>query len=804
MAVRFDDDTRTLRLAVSDLLDQGLRTNLGFANRGGFERMWMGQAIHSKYQTEALANDAEYRQEVGVSLEIEHRGWTVKVVGRIDGLTRGDDGEVVIEEIKSVRRLGQLGRIVLEVYHQQAAIYTWMWEQLEAEPVRAELVLIEIGTLAVERIRLSVDLRAIEAAVHRRLNQLIRQHETSREAALSRRRAAERMTFPYPTMRAGQETILEETGRALEQAEHLFIEAPTGLGKTVATLLPVLRYAQLHDKRVFILTAKNLQQDMAGEVLRLLNREEAFHSLRLRAKARMCANTEVICHEEYCRFARDYFLKLKTTQIVPRLLEEHSDLQPDLIHKAAKEAEVCPFEVSLELSAEAHAVVCDYNYVFDPYVALKRFGATNDLSDTILVIDEAHNLVDRGRGYYSPELGEENLGPVQKLLLPSSTLHQDIQSIADDLFQLIRSTVDDALPFGEEDATDQVILPEEELWRMRPELDRAFVDYLENQRQTKTYQADDPFVSLYFDFVRFLDALSLADPTFTFLAIREDGRRRLKILCRDASRFLGQVINRTHCTIALSATLSPSEFYRELLGFDAERFASLSLPSPFPEENRRIVIDAGVTTTWKERQESYPRIAERIAAFAREVPGNCMALFPSYVFMDEVAARLPDVDHDVIVQKRSNTVAEREAILDQLRRRLFGEILLLAVAGGVFSEGVDYPGKMLEAVVIVGPCLPSVSFERRLLQEFYQERFERGFEYAFVIPGMTRVIQAAGRLIRSAEDRGVIALMDRRFLTKLYARHLPSEWLPEGGVGSLVGELDVVAREFYAGAERQS
>ncbi len=456
--------------------------------------------------------------------------------------------------------------------------------------------------------------------------------------------------------------------------------------------------------------------------------------------------------------------------------------------------------MSLELSGEAHAVVCDYNYVFDPYVALSRFAAGNDLSDTILVVDEAHNLVDRGRGYYSPELGEESLGPVQKLLLEGSSLQHDVQSIADDLSRLIQSTVDDALPFGEEDATAEVILPEEELWQLRPEFDRAFVEYLENQRQSKTYQADDPFVNLYFGFVRFLDALSLADSAFIFLAIRENGRRRLKILCRDASRFLGQVINRTHSTIALSATLSPPEFYQELLGFDTERCTCLSLPSPFPDQNRRIVIDAEVTTTWKQRQASYPGIAERIAAFAREVPGNCMVLFPSYVFMTEVASRLPDVERDVIVQKRSNSVAEREAILDQLRRRLFGNILLLAVAGGVFSEGVDYPGKMLEAVVIVGPCLPTLSFEQRRLQDFYEERFERGFEYAFVIPGMTRVIQAAGRLIRSSEDRGVIALMDRRFLTKLYARHLPRAWLPEEGVEGLVGQLDVAAREFYGRA----
>ena len=804
MTLRFDDDALSLRLSVADLLEREARGSLGFANRGGFERMWLGQAIHSRYQTEALAHDSAYRQEVPVSLEILHRGWRVALIGRIDGLTQADDTPI-IEEIKSVRRLGQLPRATLEMYRQQASIYAWMWEKLEGQGARAQLVLIEIGTYRIERVELEIDSKAVEVATHRRLNRILRQHEADRQARLARRSAAARMTFPYESLRPGQSTIIEAVERSLEQREHLFVEAPTGLGKTAAILLPILRFAQMEDKKVFVLTAKNLQQEMAGEVLRLLNREDSFHSLRLRAKARMCANHELVCHEEYCRFARDYFLKLKSSQIVSHLLESHSDLQPDTIFEEARESEVCPFEVSLELSDEAQAVVCDYNYVFDPYVALGRFAAGNDLSNTILVIDEAHNLVDRGRSYYSPVLGEENVGPVQSLLVESSSpLQADIRSLADELSRLVRTHVDDVLPFGEEDATAEMLLPEEELWELRPEFDRAFIDYLETQRQTKSYRAEDPFVVLYFGLVRFLDALSLADETFTFLAKRQDGCRSLEILCRDASPYLGQVINRTHSTIALSATLSPPEFYQQLLGFDPERTADISLPSPFPAENRRIVIDAGVTTTFKQRQANYPLIAERLAAFAREVPGNCMTLFPSYVFLREVADRLPDLEREVIVQQRTSSVEEREAILDRLRSNLFGNVLLMAVAGGVFSEGVDYPGKMLEAVAIVGPCLPALSFEQRLLQEFYQDRFERGFEYAFVIPGMTRVIQAAGRLIRSSEDRGVIALLDGRFLTELYARHLPKAWLPEQGAAGLEGRADLVAKEFYAGNDAQS
>ena len=211
------------------------------------------------------------------------------------------------------------------------------------------------------------------------------------------------------------------------------------------------------------------------------------------------------------------------------------------------------------------------------------------------------------------------------------------------------------------------------------------------------------------------------------------------------------MIQRTHSTIALSATLSPPEFYLELLGFDRTRSSALSLGSPFPHENRRIVVDTSVTTLWRRREENYPAIAARLADMVREVPGNCLALFPSYAFLEQIAGRMPRLEHQILVQRQADDGEAREALLERLRGTLFWRVLLLSVAGGVFAEGVDYPGDMLQAVIVVGPCLPGVGLEQKLLQDHFEERFERGFEYAFVVPGMTRVIQAAGRLIRSAE-----------------------------------------------------
>ena len=815
MPPRFDPDRLTLDLSVADLLDRQAAGSLGFANRGGYERLWLGQAIHSRYQEEALAGDPSYRREVWVRHELAHRGWRVTVLGRLDGLRREPDGSLVVEEIKSIRRGAPLAQPVRELYWQQASLYVWMLgrpggrtEILECHPdeiaegppeVRAELVLIEIGSDGVERQAIPVDLDLVEAAVKRRLNGLIAGYVRSRVEAEKRREAAEALTFPYPQVRPGQETIVAAVETALDQREHLLLEATTGIGKTVAALYPALRYCLAHEKRLYVLTAKTLQQEMATQVLELLNREGAFRALRLRAKAKMCANGQVLCHEEYCAYAKDYQAKLQGSRLLERLLAHRSYLDPDSVFEAARAAEVCPFEVSLELAGRVQVTVCDYNYAFDPWVSLGDFGPETDLSDVVLVIDEIHNLVDRGRGYHSPELSAAAvLAAAEALGREGGAVPRRIEALCRELAKLIQEAVADVLEEGPGgDQAAEATLPEDSLWRLRPRFDAAFVDYLEHQREARSHRADDEFVELYFALLRFLNALVVSDHDFSHLVVRSDGDARWKILCKDPSKFLGRTINRAHSTIGLSATLSPPEFYRDLLGFDPERTSAISVPNPFPRENRRVVIDASVATTYRDRPAYTPRIALRLGEFADSVPGNCLALFPSYAFLAQVAEHLEPSAKRVLVQRRIAGDREREEMLETLRSALLGDVLLLAVAGGVFAEGVDYPGDMLQGVAVIGPCLPALTLEQQLLRRYYDERFDRGFEYAFVVPGMTRVVQAAGRLIRSDRDRGVIALFDRRFLEGPYRHHLPQEWLPEEGPEGLTADPGAAAAEFF-------
>ncbi|HRC86100.1 MAG TPA: DEAD/DEAH box helicase, partial [Thermoanaerobaculia bacterium] len=374
MAPRFDFERLSIELGVADLVEQRLLRSIGFAQRGGYERLWLGQAIHSRYQERSLAEDPTYQREVVVSHSFHHRGWEIRVLGRIDGLRRDAEGRLVVEEIKSVRRGAELSPGVRELYERQAQIYAWMLAHRDGVEVGAELVLIEIGGEATDRASLVVDLEAIESEVLRRAGALVRGAEEELARSLARREAGERLSFPYAELRPGQQEILAAVETALAHREHVLIEAPTGIGKTVAALFPALAYALRTSKRLYVLTAKTLQQDMANKVLKLLNQERAFHSLRLRAKAKMCANDQLLCHEEYCRFARDYALKVLSTGILDRLLDEQAQLEPDDIFRRSKELEVCPFEVSLELAGRAEVVVGDYNYAFEPHVALSEFG----------------------------------------------------------------------------------------------------------------------------------------------------------------------------------------------------------------------------------------------------------------------------------------------------------------------------------------------------------------------------------------------------------------------------------------------
>ena len=320
--------------------------------------------------------------------------------------------------------------------------------------------------------------------------------------------------------------------------------------------------------------------------------------------------------------------------------------------------------------------------------------------------------------------------------------------------------------------------PDRELFvEQRVEWERIVMSYIGWKIENRIVEEDDPVIDFYFRIVKFTNLLNEGGDEFSHLIERTPEGLRLKIFCKDPSRFLGRIFDSAYATVALSATLEPFDFYRKTLGLPEKRVSELSLPSPFPRANRKIVVISEVDTTYKQRANHYDRIAETVADIAEAGTGNFLSLFPSYAFLREVAERMPPIHKRVITQRNDMTDYERNAILDILREKK--GTLILAVSGGMYAEGVDYRGDMLSGVMVVGPALPQVSFEQELLKQYYDEQYGAGFEFAYLIPGMTRVVQSAGRVIRSESDVGVIALLCRRFTQETYTRFFPGDWYEE-------------------------
>jgi len=792
VTIVIDPASRSFAASVSDLAGESSDRAIGL-NGTGLSRLWIGQELHRRVQEELGATEPGYEAEVPVRLETEVDGWTVTVVGRADGVT-----VVRVDEIKTLHFAVDLHNLYaserLERFRRQVGLYATVLSG-EAVPAAARLVLVDIVTFEERDEDVLWDRDSVEAWLRQTVRRLIAVELRRLERIEHLQTEALDLPFPHPVPRTAQVPMAEAVEDSLGAQRHLLVAAPTGAGKTAAVLHAALRRALLEGRRLFYLTAKTLQQRLAVDTVRAMQRE-GFRSLQLRAKGKMCANSEMVCHEEFCPYAREYGVKLIRSQLLPSLLAASTHLDPDRIYDAARQHEVCPFEVSLDLLGDVDVVVCDYNYVFDPVIGLASLLGDGALQRSVLVVDEAHNLVERSREYYSPMLQAATLDAALAFLSTrDNALFRRLAAVIAALAELVEDTVRGAVSERLE-ADAPIDPPRDELTEIRIELDGAMLQYFLYKREHELWNADDPVLEAFFQLTHFHRVLGLGGEEFVYLATRTgSGESRLRIVCLDASRFLGEVLEECGGCVAMSATLEPFDFYRDLLGFDRHRTDTLSLPSPFPPENRLVMAIGEVDTTWRRRLEHADAIAGWIARLAQ--PGrNALALFPSYAFLETILDRLPPTSHQVLVQQRGASDAEQQELLSRLSSGR--SQLVLAVLGGIFAEGVDYPGDMLSQVMVVSPGLPQYNLERELLKGFYAERYGRGFEYAYLVPGLTRVVQAAGRLIRSEEDRGTIVLLCRRFLDARYAALLPAEWI-DGDASSLLRPDPVAAiRAFFA------
>ncbi|HTS19804.1 MAG TPA: ATP-dependent DNA helicase [Verrucomicrobiae bacterium] len=787
MAVKIHLAKKTISLGVGDLVAEPLATGGRVAGLGMWTRLALGREAHVARQRSQAGLYEGYAREITVRYEMTVDDFAVTIQGRIDGVYMPmNGGPHVIEEIKSVvvppLVFAAIDGKSYPHYVEQLRLYCFFVEE-EDKTALGRLVFVNMADGTTKEIEIAGPFEDCERLIADRVRALIIQAQEELRRQEHRRGQSATLRFPHDRVRTHQDEMMAAVEHALQEGRHLLVSAPAGVGKTTAALYPVVKYALEHDKRVFFVTAKNTQQQIVLDTLERMGLEGSAHpnAVFFRAREKMCIQDVYACREEFCPHLRDLQAKLETTRVADRLLGKRL-ITPEMMMDAGRRTSLCPFELALVEAELTDAIVCDYNYVFDPQVYFRRFFLEADYANAILVIDEAHNLVQRAMEYYSPSLSRQQIRDL------SGNLRHVEPSLARELRKVLE-TIDDFFrnqkqPQGDEYSQleerevgrDKYLIPSprEFFDDLKPVCNKLAMRYLLDKTTSGRALPDDPVDEFFSAFGQFCAVLTMEGEEFSYM-YDTTGGEAVKIVCKDPSRQLAQRLEGFHSVVAMSATLEPMMFYRQMLGFDPERTDQASFPSPFPSENRRIIVVPTVSTTFRVRAAHYGKIANIIATTASAKLGNYMALFPSYDFLRGVAGRVPEGPWEMLVQEPRMPEQHRQALLDSLREPQPPK-LILAVQGGVFAEGVDYPGETLSGVIIISPALPQVSFERELIREFFQARHGSGFEFAYLYPAMNRVIQSVGRLIRSESDRGVAVLVCQRFAQSQYSTLFPPDW----------------------------
>jgi DNA excision repair protein ERCC-2 len=594
------------------------------------------------------------------------------------------------------------------------------------------------------------------------------------------------------------------------------LQAPPGAGKTAAVLLGALQVAWRTDARLFFATARNTQQEMAESTLRsMAGRGPEITAVTLRARSRVCllasrvpgVGARVACGPETCPYAVRYHDRMREGGVIEALLRQ-GPLTSSGLREFAEARTLCPYQLALDLAPFVDVVVGDYNYVFDPDTA--SLGLTRETGDPwIVVVDEAHNLADRALQWGSPSLSGPRIEAISDALREAAPCFEAHADRLDRLAGLLEraGSLGDPVWIGDGvhrlEALDPA--PFEEILEI---LESSSLEYLRlalthacyplkpattRARETGDRDGDsveaggsDAFLDLGWALSLFVRRLQTIGPE-TVILHRREGRARadladpwsLKLLCRDPSPTLGPAFEALAGAVLMSATLDPVDFHRDLLGLDPLRTSFHRVEPFFDPARLRVIVAPSVSTVFRERERHREATAEIVREVALAIPGNCALLFSSFALRDAVCDGIRLPGRRLVHQQPGMGDGDRERILAALRAPDLSEpLVLLGVLGGIFAEGVDLPGDALLGVVIVGPALPTVSLERELLREWFQHRWQDGFKLAYLVPGMSRVLQAAGRVTRSEADRGVVVLVDRRFLQNDYTVFFPPTWTP--------------------------
>lgn len=745
------------------------------------DAMMEGTRIHRKIQ---CSMGKEYQAEVPLSLVVEGDLYELTVEGRADGIFT-EDGKCFVDEIKGMYRKVELFEKPVFVHRAQAMCYAYIFAlQNNMETIGIQMTYCNLETEQTKYFREEFSFEEIKKWFDDLMEEYGKWATFQCEMKNQRQASIKELNFPFE-YRSGQKKLVSDVYRTIMRQKLLFMQAPTGVGKTISTIFPAVKAVgeELAD-RIFYLTAKTITATVAKETFALLEKNGyRAKTIQITAKEKLCPCDEMECNPVTCPYAKGHFDRVNDA--VFDLLHRCEMIERDDILSQADRYTVCPFELCLDTASWCDNIICDYNYVFDPNVYLKRFFQEGIKGDYIFLIDEAHNMVERSRQMYSAQIYKEDFLTVKRIMKEHS---RSIEKALEKCNKILLGMKRECENYTVYDTFGNMVFS---FMRLMTLLD----EFLQKANE---FPGKKDVMDFYFEIRNFLNIYDLVDEHYVMYSeLEADGRFMLKLFCVDPSLNIQKRLDKGKSAVFFSATFLPVNYYKSLLSTKKDNYA-IYADSTFDSKKRLLAMATDVSTRYTRRSRSeYERIAGYINAVVTQKTGNYMVFFPSYKMMNDVAdiycEKYAD-ETELMLQKNNMSEAEREEFLDRFSEESDRTLVAFGIMGGIFGEGIDLKNDRLIGAIVVGTGLPQISNERTILKDYYDAENGCGFDYAFRYPGINKVLQAAGRVIRTTEDTGVILLLDERFWQREYDLLYPREWSDRkpcniANVGKLVADF---------------
>lgn len=745
----------TLKLSIRQLVELVLRSgdidHRYLSNRRALEGIRLHQQIQNKYPE-------SFKKEVRLCRQINWKDYSVQLEGRADGIEESSN-KILIDEIKSTLYSEKEIKANPNLLHwAQLKCYGWiLCENHKIENLTLRLTYIQLESEKVFHLEEIWTREDLELFIHDLLKKYWKIQEKINTFSLQKQKSLKDLTFPYPSFRKGQRKLAVATYNMIQKKETLLVQAPTGIGKTMATLFPSIKSMEKGlTSLIFYGTSRSTQKNIVRDAhYKLFKQGLRIKSLVLTSKEKICMNEQVHCNPKECPYAKGHFDRI--FQATCYAYDSSDIFDRKFIQSISQKYHVCPFELQLDLSNYCDLIIGDYNYIFHPKSKLDRLQSNSKkMKDTTLLIDEAHNLIDRARDMYSIYLDEEILTNT----LSSEGLSKSLQRRIIELYEVLL----EILSIEKTEYSEVPDIFERKIESLRHTIESS----LSSTKEEPT----EELLHLYFHILDWQDLLSLYNHQEFVIYVSKE-KRRVSILCLDPSSVLSKIKEKFGALVFFSATLKPFQYHAQLFGVGPTA-NFLDLPSPFNPSNFLILHPSHIATTYKHRNQTLKDVARYMEVFTNTHEGNYMFFFPSYDYLEKCLAFNKNWDLYRLVQEKEMTESQRESFIQSFQQsnRVHG----YAVMGGVFSEGIDLVGDALEGAVIVSIALPGINRQRDLIKKSFQKKGLPGFDFAYTIPGIIKVLQAAGRIIRDEKDKGVLLLLDRRFSDPKIRQILPAHW----------------------------